>query len=38
MSDDMSSPTIAHILINEKLAYEYKGETKLSEEQQTECM
>jgi endonuclease YncB( thermonuclease family) len=38
MSDDMSFPTIAHILINEKLAYEYKGETKLTEEQQTECM
>ncbi len=35
-SSDMSLPTIAQTLINEKLAYEYKGDTKLTEEQQVE--
>lgn len=38
INDDMSSPTIAQTLINEKLAYEYKGETKLTEDQQSELM
>lgn len=38
VAPDMTSQTIAQILINEKLAYEYKGETKLSEDQQVELM
>ena len=35
---DMSMPTIAQILLNEKLAYEYKGDTKLTEEVQMQIM
>ena len=38
MIEDISSPTIAQILINEKLAYEYSGDTKLTEEQQNELL
>lgn len=38
LSEDASSPTIAEILINEKLAYEYKGDTKLTEEQQIDLV
>jgi hypothetical protein len=37
-SEDITSPTIGKILINEKLAYEYKGDTKLTEEQQIDIM
>ena len=38
VKDDPSCPTIAQILIDEKLAYEYKGDTKLTEEQQIDRM
>jgi endonuclease YncB( thermonuclease family) len=37
-SADALSPSIAQILLNEKLAYEYKGDTKLTEEQQLQIM
>lgn len=37
-NEDPLSPTLAQILIDEKLAYEYKGETKLTEEQQTHLL
>jgi endonuclease YncB( thermonuclease family) len=35
--NDMSK-SFNHILIREKLAYEYKGDTKLTEKQQIECL
>ena len=37
-SDDMSTKSFSDVLIDEKLAYPYKGDTKLTEEQQVEYM
>ena len=37
-SDENSSESFSQVLIKEKLAYEYKGDTKLTEEQQVECL
>lgn len=36
--DENSKEHFSHILIKEKLAYDYKGDTKLTEEEQVECM
>ena len=36
--DENSTECYSQILINEKLAYEYKGDTKMTEEEQVECL
>lgn len=34
LSKDKGTPSFAHVLLNEKLAYAYQGDTKLTEEEQ----
>ena len=36
--DEISTENFSQILIKEKLAYQYKGDTKLTEEEQVECL
>ena len=36
--DENSIECFSQVLIKEKLAYEYKGDTKMTEEQQVECL
>lgn len=37
-TDEKSTECFSKVLIKEKLAYEYKGDTKLTEEEQVECL
>jgi endonuclease YncB( thermonuclease family) len=37
-TNENSSENFSSILIKEKLAYEYKGDTKMTEEEQVECL
>jgi endonuclease YncB( thermonuclease family) len=37
-SDENSTENFSQVLIKDKLAYQYKGDTKLTEEEQVECL